>query len=41
MCLGPTLGNGDRIIVAVGDNLSLGTPTALFVLRWSPNNRRA
>ena len=41
LCLGSTLGNGDRIIVAVGDNLSLGTPTSLFVLRWSPNDRRA
>jgi len=41
VCLGPTLGNGDRIIVAVGDNSSLGTPTSLCVLRWSPNDRRA
>ena len=41
VCLGPTLGNGDRIIVAVGDNSSLGTPTSLVVLRWSPDGRRA
>ena len=41
LCLGPTLGNGDRIIVAVGDNSSLGTPTSLVVLRWSPDDRRA
>jgi hypothetical protein len=41
LCLGPKLGNGDRIIVAVGDNSSLGTPTSLVVLRWSPDDRRA
>jgi len=41
VCLGPKLGNGDRIIVAVGDNSSLGTPTSLVVLRWSPDDRRA
>jgi hypothetical protein len=41
VCLGPVLGNGDRIIVAVGDNSSLGTPTSLVVLRWSPTDRRA
>jgi hypothetical protein len=41
MCLGPTLGNGDRVIVAAGDNSSLGTPTSLVVLRWTPSDRRA
>jgi hypothetical protein len=41
VCLGPKLGNGDRIIVALGDNSSLGTPTSLVVLRWSPDDRRA
>jgi hypothetical protein len=39
VCLGPKLSNGDRIIVAVGDNSSLGTPTSLVVLRWSPDDR--
>ncbi len=33
LCLGPTLSNGDRTIIAAGDNSSLGTPTSLLVLR--------
>ena len=41
LCLGPTLANGDRVVVAVGDNDSLGTPTTLVVLRWSPSERLA
>jgi hypothetical protein len=41
LCVGPTLPNGDRVLVAVGDNDSLGTPTTLVVLRLSPSNRRS
>jgi len=39
LCAGPTLPNGDHVLVAVGDNDSLGTPTTLVVLRWNPSDR--
>jgi hypothetical protein len=41
VCVGPTLPTGERVIVAVGDNDPLGTPTTLVVLRWSPAGRRS
>ncbi|MFM6128730.1 MAG: esterase-like activity of phytase family protein [Sphaerospermopsis kisseleviana] len=41
LCAGPTLPNGDRMLVAVGDNASLGTPTTLIILRWSPSDRES
>ncbi len=34
LCLGPTLGNGPRVLVGVADNGGLGTPTQLVTLRF-------
>jgi len=41
LCVGPTLSGGERVLVAVGDNEPLGTPTTLVILRWNPSGRQA